>query len=530
VKQRTDRIAELEKTLAPPKAPKVKVPKTPKAAAPGTGPTKLSGKQRTARIAHLEEALGQTKHPVPKASPAQVTGKQPKTNVDFKQPKTPDVPKAAPKPVELTAPTTVSESQKRRADKKFYTARDRKYRAQQAKPDPKIPVTSVEDVTAKRAQAEADVVKAKQNTARILEIETTLKEGEYSKSPSTTINVHKKSAAQLFGTTEKEISKVARRIDPVKPSLEGAAKFAEQIKHAPPDVKAIHARMAEIEADLAKVDAPKPIRTGAKPITDIKAAIAKHKASAGERLPLPKPFARTKPSEARTEQAGAEVKTKPATPPKATKAEATKVTPPKTEAQRTAKSQEAYSARHPAKPLTSPAIGAHVKATIKGGALLAGIFSVLEAGEAAAKEHRPGKRAEVALKQAKSTAGATIKGIAGYTGAAAVTAAAFGKVASGAVFKTALPAYLTYKVGKEFTIPTLKKLGKQVEGAYTSKREAKQEKAASEKKYGTVFAATRTRHAKEALKVAERKKKMLMQLTKSKDKKDVRKTFGLRDA
>ncbi len=81
-----------------------------------------------------------------------------------------------------------------------------------------------------------------------------------------------------------------------------------------------------------------------------------------------------------------------------------------------------------------------------------------------------------------------------------------------------------------FQIPILKELGKQVEETFTARREAKQYKAASQKKYGTVFAATRTRHAKEAFKVAQQKRKILTKLIKEKNEASTRKTFGIRTA
>jgi len=501
-------------------------------------PSGMTQKQITARISELERDLGQTKHPVPKPAAQQVTGTKPKTDVDFKQPKTPDLPKTPKTPV-LTAPATVSEKQKQRADRKFYRAKEKKYRQQQAKVDPRIPVTSTENVPAQRAQAEAEAIKLKKNKARIVEIETSLKAGEYRKEPSTTIHVRKPSAAERFGTTEAEIAKVARRIETVKPSAETTAKFEAQMKTAPADVKALQAKIKALETSIAKVEVPtvgSKLRATEAGVS-IKVPTPEVRAPVGKRLPMPQPERRTTRDMAKAEQAKAVKTDKPVAPPKVTKAQATAVKAPETTAQRTVRTQGAYAARQraikPTPKLTSPAIGASLKSkikpTIKGGALLAGVFSALEAGEAAAKEHRPGKRAEVALKTAKESAGATIKSIAAYTGTAAITTAAVGKVASGAIFKVALPAYLTYKVGKELTIPALKKLGKQVEATATSRREAKQEKAASEKKYGTVFAATRTRHAKEAYKVAQQKKKTLTRLIKARDKKDIRKTFGLRD-
>ena len=78
-----------------------------------------------------------------------------------------------------------------------------------------------------------------------------------------------------------------------------------------------------------------------------------------------------------------------------------------------------------------------------------------------------------------------------------------------------------------FPIPILKELGKQVEGTFTARREAKQYKAASQKKYGTVKAATRTRDAKKAYQAAQQKRKTLTRLLKERDKKEMRKNFGI---
>ena len=79
-------------------------------------------------------------------------------------------------------------------------------------------------------------------------------------------------------------------------------------------------------------------------------------------------------------------------------------------------------------------------------------------------------------------------------------------------------------------IPILKDLGKQIEGAFTARREAKQYAAASQKKYGTVKAATRTRDAKKAYKTAQQNRKTLTRLIKARDEKETRKNFGLRTA
>lgn len=80
-----------------------------------------------------------------------------------------------------------------------------------------------------------------------------------------------------------------------------------------------------------------------------------------------------------------------------------------------------------------------------------------------------------------------------------------------------------------FPIPILKELGKQVEGAFTAGREAKQYKAASQKKYGTITAATRTRDAKKAYTSAQQKRKTLTRLIKERDEKQTRKHFGIMD-
>jgi len=76
-------------------------------------------------------------------------------------------------------------------------------------------------------------------------------------------------------------------------------------------------------------------------------------------------------------------------------------------------------------------------------------------------------------------------------------------------------------------IPILKDLGKQIEGPFTARREAKQYEAESQKKYGTVKAATRTRDAKKAYQAAQQKRKTLTRLLKERDKKEMRKNFGI---
>ncbi|KKL61518.1 hypothetical protein LCGC14_2194550, partial [marine sediment metagenome] len=83
---------------------------------------------------------------------------------------------------------------------------------------------------------------------------------------------------------------------------------------------------------------------------------------------------------------------------------------------------------------------------------------------------------------------------------------------------------------KHIAIPNAKRLASAIGEAQFDKGEAARQKKASKKKYGTVEAATKTRHAKKAYRVAQQKRKTLTKLTKARDKKDVRRTFGLRDA
>ena len=166
----------------------------------------------------------------------------------------------------------------------------------------------------------------------------------------------------------------------------------------------------------------------------------------------------------------------------------------------------------PAPSLKGPSIGSNVGENIKKpatGAILTGLFALADAGVSAASEHDPSKRvgkAKEALKESVKHGGAEVaKWTAGGIAASALpgvlgTAATVG-------LTTVAPAYFTYKAAKEFTIPKLKELGAQVEGTMSSRREAKQEKKASEAKYGSVEAATRTRHAKEAVKKKEREMK-----------------------
>ena len=506
-------------------------------------PSGLTGKARTDRIAELEKSLGQTKHPTPKPSPQQVTGQQPKTNVDFKQPKTPDLPKPSKTPV-LTAPSTVSEQQKKRADNKFYRDRDKKYRAKAAEVNPSIPVTSEKHVPAERAQAEANVVKQKQNKARILEIETKLKAGEYSKGPSTTINVNKKNAAQLFGTTEEAISKVARKIDPVKPSIATTAEFEKQMKTAPADVKELQAKINALETNIAKVKPPTSVGAKLRATEageSIKVEPPKVKAPLGERLPPPKPEKRITVKDALLEQAEAKDTSKPKALPKATVAEATTVKPKLTVPEQLSKTFNAFKnkaiSRAGRASLSSPAIGLHakgkpgskIKPIVRGGAVIAAALTALQAGEASAAQPDPSKKVKAALGGAKEGAKGLALEVGAWTGGAKLASLAGGSASSSLFFGAVLPAAIAIKTAKDYTIPNLERLGLQVEKTATSRREAKEEKAASEKKYGTVFAATRTRHAKEAVKIAQQKRKTLTRLTKIKDKRDTRKAFGLRD-
>jgi hypothetical protein len=179
----------------------------------------------------------------------------------------------------------------------------------------------------------------------------------------------------------------------------------------------------------------------------------------------------------------------------------------------------------PAAPLKSPSIGANVgentkkpatskvartiKGGVKAGALLTGLFALADAGVSAASEHDPSKRVGAAKEAVKSSVKHGGKEVAKWTAAGLAASALPGVAGTIAAvgLTTVAPAYFTYKAAKEFTIPKLKELGVQVEGAMTSRREAKEEKKASQAKYGSVEAATRTRHAKEALKKKEREVK-----------------------
>ena len=134
-------------------------------------------------------------------------------------------------------------------------------------------------------------------------------------------------------------------------------------------------------------------------------------------------------------------------------------------------------------------------------------FAALGGGEAAAKEHDPSKRMGKATEAFKKEGKQAAKSIAGYTGAAAITTAALGKAVSGAIFRTALPVYGTYLAAKHLTIPKLKELGTQIGELKYAKNAARLDKKASEKKYGTIEAATKTRHAKEAIKKTQAKNK-----------------------
>ena len=235
----------------------------------------------------------------------------------------------------------------------------------------------------------------------------------------------------------------------------------------------------------------------------------------GEQLPRSQPKTNTYPSRADllAEQRGAKGKPQ-TTPPKARK-------PMNVPVKRDLASNiKRYLDRFskPAAPLKSPSIGANVgenikkpatgavartiKGGVKAGAVLTGLFALADAGVSAASEHDPSKRvgkAKEALKESVKHGG---KEVAKWT-AAGIGASLLPGIAGTAAtigLTTVAPAYFTYKAAKEFTIPKLKELGAQVEGTMTSKREAKEEKKASQAKYGSVEAATKTRHAKEAYK------------------------------
>ena len=167
-----------------------------------------------------------------------------------------------------------------------------------------------------------------------------------------------------------------------------------------------------------------------------------------------------------------------------------------------------------AKGLTNPAIGAKVGdntakpkgklgGVVKAGAGLAALFAVGAAGEAGAAENDPSKRVGAAKKAGLDAAKHGALEIAAYTGAAKILASG-GSAVGGALMTTVLPAVVTYKTAKDYTIPKLKELGTAIGEAKYAKNAAAREKKGSEAKYGTIEQATKTRHAKEAVKKKQR--------------------------
>ncbi len=138
-------------------------------------------------------------------------------------------------------------------------------------------------------------------------------------------------------------------------------------------------------------------------------------------------------------------------------------------------------------------------------------FAALGAGEAYAKEHDPKKRAGAAVTQFKSDVPEVAKGVAKFTGMdlmatvavpAAIGAATKSVAARGAAVvagKLGIAGLIGYHA-IPFAIDQSKKLASAIGEAQFDKGEAARKKKASEAKYGTVEAATKTRHAKEAYK------------------------------
>jgi hypothetical protein len=324
------------------------------------------------------------------------------------------------------------------------------------------------------------------------------------------------------GAAEAVLKQAEKPTSAAKPKV---IKLTGQSSTPAPKVTKAEAK-AQYKALKAEGSGVKSPTAGKKtPVKPAMSTVAKPKApikKGGEQLPRSQPKTQVIPSRAamKAEQATAKGGPKPEAP----KARKPMTTPVKRDL---ASNIKRYLDRFskPAPPLKSPSIGSNVgenmkkpttskvartiKGGVKAGALLTGLFALADAGVSAASEHDPSKRAGKAKKAFKESAAGTGKEVAKWTAAGMAASALPGVAGTVATLglTTVLPAYFTYKAAKEFTIPKLKELGAQVEGTMTSRREAKQEKKASQAKYGSVEAATRTRHAKEALKKKEREVK-----------------------
>ena len=142
-------------------------------------------------------------------------------------------------------------------------------------------------------------------------------------------------------------------------------------------------------------------------------------------------------------------------------------------------------------------VGGVVGATLLTGLVLA------ETAEAA--YHAPaGQKLQAAKRTAKTAGletGATVGAFSAGLAALSAISAKAGAVGSGLLSAAALPsiAYTGFNIGSL--------AGKEVAQIQEAKKTAKREKAYSEKHYGTVEAATKTRHAKEAFKRSQVKNK-----------------------
>jgi len=223
-------------------------------------------------------------------------------------------------------------------------------------------------------------------------------------------------------------------------------------------------------------------------------------AKGGEMLPRSPAKGRVIPTKAdmRAEQATADT-----SPPKTPAKAHAKVNTPSEFTFRDSIRKYANVVRSGARALTNPAIGASTKAkakaTVKGAAVLTGLFAGLGGVEAHAGEKDPKKKGAKAKTAVVEGAKHGATEIAAYTVGAKILASG-GSVAGGALMTVVLPAVIAAKTAKDFTIPMLKEATTQYGVLKAEKNKAATEKRGSEAKYGTIERATRTRHAKEAIK------------------------------
>ena len=214
-------------------------------------------------------------------------------------------PKTSAKSVEVKGTTPVTEEKIQKARNKFYRARDKKYRDQRETAPGRIQGVTTKPGTPEQEIESARGLAHKRSVAERLGLELEIAEVhdqvKFKKEDTAKLTGKAETAAKTLGTTEAEVSRVAKKIptpdfgateaeiaavgkqsDALKPksSLESRLKRAKGLGEAPSEVKDLVNQIDEAEGRTKPTTIlrreGKVVRTGAKPITDFKAAVAQH--------------------------------------------------------------------------------------------------------------------------------------------------------------------------------------------------------------------------------------------------------------